>query len=76
MSNVILSIEYDWYFTKDGEAYRKCTVGEEGRDGKCVDISKTEEGSYVILFDDGRTYETFNQSTVYRVPLTHEMLKE
>ncbi len=76
MSNVILSIEFDWYSTKDGENYRKCTVEEEGRDGKCVDISKTEEGSYVILFDDGRTYETFNPSTVYRVPLTHDMLKK
>jgi len=75
MSNKILSIETDWHFTKDGEFYRKFTVDEEGRDGKCVDISKTEEGSYIILFDDGRTYETFNQSTVYRVPENHEMLK-
>ena len=76
MSNIILSIEIDWYSTKEGEFYRKFTVGEEGRDGKCVKITKTKEGSYIINFDDGRTYETFNPSTVYRVPEDHEMLKK
>jgi hypothetical protein len=76
MKNPILSIEIDWYSTKDGEFYRKFTVGEEGGDGKCVEITRTDEGSYLILFDDGRTYETFNQSTVYRVPEDHEMLKK
>jgi len=76
MDNVILSIEFDWHPTKEGELYRKCTVGEEGRDGKCVEITKTKEKSYLILFDDGRTYETFNPGTVYRVPEDHEMLKK
>ena len=76
MNNVILAIEFDWFSGKEGEEYRKCTVGEEGRDGKCVKITKTEEKSYLILFEDGRTYETFNPSTIYRVPEDHEMLKK
>ena len=75
MKNQILAIDYDWYSTKEGEFYQRSEVGLEGRNGLCVDISKTKEGSYMILFDDGRTYETFNPSTVYRVPLTHDMLK-
>jgi len=76
MNNVILAIETDWYSTKEGEYFRRFDVGVEGRDGKCVKITKTKEGSYIILFEDGRTYETFNPSTIYRVPEDHEMLKK
>lgn len=76
MKNKILAIDFDWYFTKEGEFYQRCEVGTEGRHGNCVDISKIEEGGYLVLFDDGRTYEIFNQSTVYRVPEDHEILKK
>lgn len=75
MSNKILAIETDWYSTKEGEFYRRFEIGEESHDGKCIDITRTEEGSYLILFDDGRTYETFNPGTVYRVPEDHKLLK-
>ena len=76
MNNVILAIEIDWYSTKEGEYFRRFEVGTDGRDGKCIKITKTKEGSYIILFEDGRTYETFNPSTIYRVPEDHEMLKK
>ena len=76
MKDQILAIDYDWYSTKEGEFYQRCEVNAEGRSGLCVDISKTDEGSYLILFKDGRTYETFNPNTVYRVPITHDMLKK
>ena len=75
--DVIAAIEFDRYYTtNNGEAYRRYAINTEYPEGKCVEISKTEEGSYLILFDDGKTYEIFKPSSIYRVPETHEILKK
>ena len=75
MINFIHAIEYNWWAAKEGENYQSFEVDQVYKEGLCVDISKTEEGSFVILFSSGRSLEVFNPGTIYRIPVSDKILK-
>lgn len=76
--DVIIAIEYDWFYTKnDGESFKIYEVGFfYNKMGKCRQIEEIETGGFRIWFDTGRVQEIFNINSVYRVPNNDKLLKK
>jgi len=76
--DVIIAVEYDWFFTKDdGENVKKYEVGFlYGKMGKCMRIDEIETGGFRVWFDTGRTCEIFNINSVYRVANDDRLLRQ
>lgn len=66
----ILGIQFDWYFTPEGEKYKKYKVGSDGV-VSIVEHSARGDGDrwyYDVYFKDGHIERIFNVNKVFMVP--------
>jgi hypothetical protein len=67
---IIKEIQYDWYFTPEGEEYKKYRVGSDGVSA-IVEHRAQGDGDkwfYDVHFEDGRVERIFNINKVILEP--------